>query len=99
MDAETVQHMRAADALVRGGKANNFKQALLQVLGRYTPPVPSESAQQILQRLDRLEAKVNDIAETVTWIADYLRQRSTQRAQTAQSSMTTLISPTRPGQE
>lgn len=73
MGEQTVAHMREAHNLLIVGKAGNFKQAVQQVLGRYTAPIPSESAQEILTRMDALEANQAKLAEKMERIAQYLR--------------------------
>ncbi|WP_216322897.1 hypothetical protein [Deinococcus aestuarii] len=74
MNDQTVTHMREAHALLTSGKAGNFKQAIQQLLGRYTAPIPSESAQELLRRMDSLEANQTQLVERMEQIIEGLRK-------------------------
>ncbi|MFW8627639.1 hypothetical protein [Deinococcus sp. ME38] len=76
LSSETVKDLREAAALVESNAARTWREAIDRVLGQYTEPVPSESAREIIQRLDQLETSVTKISEQVTWIAGYLRERA-----------------------
>ncbi|WP_216325963.1 hypothetical protein [Deinococcus aestuarii] len=73
MDDQTVTHMREAHALLTSGKAGTFKQAIQQLLGRYTAPIPSESAQELLRRMEALETNQTQLVKRMDQIAEYLR--------------------------
>lgn len=76
LSSETVKDLREAAALLHNNTARTWKDAIARVLGQYAPPVTSEGAREIIQRLDQLETSVTQISEQVAWIAGYLRERA-----------------------
>ncbi|MVN88756.1 hypothetical protein GO986_18620 [Deinococcus sp. HMF7620] len=76
LSTETVRDLREASALLDSNAAKTWKEAISRVLGNYTEPVPPESVRHIVQRLDHLESRLTKVAEEVSWIAKYLRERA-----------------------
>lgn len=96
LDDETVGHLRAAHQLVTSHAARTWGEAVDRVLGNYTEPVPAKSAQDIVQRLDRLEASLTKVGEEVAWIATYLRERSERQGSPKSTSQAFVGTPPEP---
>ncbi|WP_119673543.1 hypothetical protein [Deinococcus sp. RM] len=76
LSSESVNHLREAATLIELNAARTWREAIDRVLGQYAAPVPSEGAREIVQRIDQLETKVTHVAEQITLIATYLRERA-----------------------
>lgn len=96
LDDETIQHLRAAHQLFESHAARTWTEAIERVLGTYVEPIPGKSAQEIVQRLDQLEASLTKIGEEVAWIATYLRERSERQGSPKSTSQAFVGTPPEP---
>jgi hypothetical protein len=92
LDEDTIEGMRQAHKLLKAKKAQNFRQAVLMVLGEYEPPMDADQARQVVKRLDAIEASLGQLTETVNWMAEYMRERKGKQDQTAARPVTSPLS-------
>jgi hypothetical protein len=71
---QTIKHMREAHELVITRPDMTFKLAIRQVLGKFTTPLPGETAYELHQRMVVLEQQQVALIDRMEQIAGYLRQ-------------------------
>lgn len=71
---ETIKAMRELQRLMQEHPGMTSPKALAVLLGKESKPVPHHTAEQILQRIEQIEASQKELAEEVRGVLTYFRR-------------------------
>lgn len=81
IDGQTAEHQREMHRLLATKDAKTAREAVLRVLGKWTPPVGASEAGQLLLRLEQVEVTLKGIEQMVSDLHGSMQRKQRDRQQ------------------